>query len=76
MVCCTKSEMTEVTVHVHCILHYKLHTICMVRIYIYKVLQAMKTQRGVGEYSSTLSLTSALDGSGWSMPHSSNFTFG
>ena len=35
MVCCTKPEMTEVTVHVHCILYYKLHKICMFHIYIY-----------------------------------------
>jgi hypothetical protein len=48
----TKPEMTELTVYVHCILYYKLYTIHIVHIPVYKVsftlLQAMKAQRGVG----------------------------
>jgi len=41
----------------------------------FNVEQATKAQRGV-EYTSTLSLTSALDGGGWSTPHSGRFTSG
>jgi hypothetical protein len=36
--------------------------------------QAIKVQRGEQRYSSTLSLTSALDGSGWLTPRSGRFT--
>ena len=36
--------------------------------------QALKAQRGEKRYSSTLSLTSALDGGRWSTPHSGRFT--
>jgi hypothetical protein len=36
--------------------------------------QATKTQRGSTLLYSTLSLTSALDGVGWSVPHLGHFT--
>jgi hypothetical protein len=38
--------------------------------------QATKAQRGEKRYSSTLSLTSALDGGGWSTPWPGCFTPG
>jgi hypothetical protein len=36
----------------------------------------MNAHRGSGKYSSTLSLTSALDGGGWSTPRPGRFTLG
>jgi hypothetical protein len=40
-------------------------------------VKAMKAQRGEGlRYSSTLSLTTALDGGGWSTPRPGRFTSG
>jgi hypothetical protein len=36
--------------------------------------QATKAQRGGCRYSCTLSLTSALEGGGWSMPRPGHFT--
>ena len=36
----------------------------------------MKPQTGEYSYSSTISLTSALDGGGWSIPRPGRFTFG
>jgi hypothetical protein len=42
----------------------------------FTVEQAMKAQIREWRYSSTLSLTSALDGGGWSTPHPSRFTPG
>jgi hypothetical protein len=43
---------------------------------IFTLEQAMKVQRGSKRYSSTLSLTLALDEDGWSTPHPGRFTPG